>query len=253
MSRIKTPTHPVAIVVEPLRQSAMDNAEKYVRADVVEAYAALETAKWDLDVAAPRVRGGFDPQETEKRRFYGTITKSVRGYEIKGQPNTVEKNPAGVEYLVKQARRDAEASFIGYVNKLVGKIGDDVKHVELRGIDKSNLWARSELTISRADGSVEKWLTQQIWNRSILGKSFPQWPTRQTEGAKRELPKKVVLVHAQRDGRYFKLCSHPISRTGHSGVIVADESKVTCPRCLNYLAAAKARKAQAARSTGAAS
>jgi hypothetical protein len=77
-----------------------------------------------------------------------------------------------------QQTRDAMATdFDGYVNKLSTKIGEGVVSAEITG----RLWDYSTLTVTKNDGSVERWRTQQIINVSCLGKLFNQWPTRRSK------------------------------------------------------------------------
>ena len=44
------------------------------------------------------------------------------------------------------------------------------------------MWGYSVLTVTKEDGSVERWKTQQIMNISVLGLLFAQWPSRKMKG-----------------------------------------------------------------------
>ena len=76
--------------------------------------------------------------------------------------------------FIKNIAAQAEEQYTAYVFKLTARIGECVK----AKVDSKALWYLSMLTITRKDGSVETWKTQQIRNISCLGLMFHQWPTR---------------------------------------------------------------------------
>ena len=86
--------------------------------------------------------------------------------------------PETVEKFAASARETAAAEYDAFVAKLEAKIGDDVAAAELAG---NHVWNHSTLTITRTDGSVERWRTSMIINVSKLGKLFNQFPTRKAK------------------------------------------------------------------------
>ena len=89
------------------------------------------------------------------------------------EPCLVMMDAGRIELFLKQVALDAAADFDAYVGKLTKKVGDVVS-AKVEGA----LWQGSRLTVTKADGSIERWNTQQIINVSVLGKLFNQWPTR---------------------------------------------------------------------------
>lgn len=258
MKTIKNANHPVAVAVAPLRVAAETLAEKYAREDADAVAKQLADAGWDLDVAAPdgnSFKDGRDEYRAKHARhcFFIKLTeraapKNGRWHE-RDEKDIRVMSKERIERYVKEAKEDAAASFVGYVNKLVMKMGP-AKSATLTALRGSNLWAHSFLDVVMNDGSKERWETKQIWNRSCLGKNFPQWPTRQKEGAKRVIEKKAALVHL--NGRALgrsdgKLCIGGYSRMRLTGDYRMDEAQVTCPRCLEY---AKNIRAHAANKKG---
>jgi hypothetical protein len=86
----------------------------------------------------------------------------------------------GCDRFVTECRDEAAAQYEKFVSKLVRKIGD----CETAALSGNHVWSNSLLKITKADGSVEHWKTQQITNRSVLGKYFPQWPSRKLKESK---------------------------------------------------------------------
>jgi len=83
----------------------------------------------------------------------------------------------GVERFVERAQAQAAVEYDAFVCKLVNKVGA-VVDAELIG---DHVWSYSVLRVTKREGVetfVERWKTQQIWNVSVLGNHFPQWPTR---------------------------------------------------------------------------
>jgi hypothetical protein len=104
----------------------------------------------------------------------GEITKWREITARHGRPCLVDLVPAGVESYVTRIKKQAADEYQLFVKKLVAKIGD----VLAADLDGNHVWSSSTLTVRKADGSVERWFTQQIVNVSCRGKYFNQWPTR---------------------------------------------------------------------------
>jgi hypothetical protein len=67
--------------------------------------------------------------------------------------------------------------YTAFIQKLEGKVGAHTA----AALDGSHVWGFSILTVTKADGTVEKWKTEQIINVSVLGKVFNQWPSRKVK------------------------------------------------------------------------
>lgn len=70
--------------------------------------------------------------------------------------------------------RSAEVAYVAFAGKLETKVGE----VTSATLDGSHVWGLSVMTVKTVGGETVKWQTRQIWNRSVLGKVFAQWPTR---------------------------------------------------------------------------
>lgn len=172
--------NPITAAVLPLKEEAFARAEQDARALANKYLAKMEEHGMDLDAAFPRGDSYRDNRETYKRKMMRhnlaqrltTYTQSTRR---PGEPNLRAHKPENVEAFVVEQVRGTGDQYDKFVMKLVNKIGD-VVDAKLSG---SHVWGRSTLTVTKADGSVERWMTQQIVNQSVLGTLFNQWPTRQ--------------------------------------------------------------------------
>lgn len=175
-------TNPVTAAVLPLKGAAQDRAEQETRS-LVERYAAkLAEHGDDIRAAFPYPNSGKVGRE-EYRKMKARhdtahrITKDKPGTRYIGSmrdPHYRVIDDEQVEKFVQTARDFAAQQYDAFVMKLVGKIGDVTK----ASLSGSHVWGYSVLTVAKADGSVEKWQTQQIVNQSVLGTLFNQWPTR---------------------------------------------------------------------------
>lgn len=188
--------NPIAKAVEPLRTQAVNYATTYAKETIKAVLEALSKAGWDAKEVAPypgrNLSRSAHAQACDKYRLYrqvtshdhegtyqaaktkGVVAHSMNSPEILKKDTSLEKN-----YIDLQVKM-AVASYDAYVGKLVSKIGA-VKSAELTGTMSSDLWVRSTLVVEKEDGSVERWTTQMIWNRSVYGRWFPQWPTRKAK------------------------------------------------------------------------
>lgn len=171
--------HPVAVAVEPQRQIAMDKAEHMARARVAAFAKRIETEGNDLDSLVPypdtlRVTGRQYHIMMADRGFAKSITRRLPydHYSYRA-PYLVEIDLEAVEKYVADQREMASLQYDIFIVKLVGKIGDCITAV----LEGNHVWGESFLTI---DGAII-WKTQQIDNRSVHGKWFPQWPSRQVK------------------------------------------------------------------------
>jgi hypothetical protein len=173
--------NPIEAAVMPLKEAAVDRAEQEAKKLIATVLKRLEEAGWDLDVVAPRPKGNFSREAYAKASalvsLYSSVTTYVHGSRRPSEPNLRKASPEAEAKFIKNAREDAAAAYDAFVAKLVSKIGD----VTTASLVGSHVWGYSVLTVAKADGSVERWKTQQIVNVSKLGKLFNQWPSRKVK------------------------------------------------------------------------
>lgn len=141
----------------------------------------LEQAGWDINAVAPHAGSVWDHDYREKRarrNFVESLTADVKdGYHryAKGEPRIVRMSDEGIERFIRHAEEDAALQYDAFICKMVRKIGEGAVDAEIEG---NHIWSWSILVVTLADGTTERWKTQQIWNTSIHGLRFPQWPSR---------------------------------------------------------------------------
>jgi hypothetical protein len=104
-------------------------------------------------------------------------------------PHIVAARPNASEVITAEAKKDADNAVAGFAGKMAAKIDRElcnndrttsnrgkVLAVECKG----DMWQYSILTV-KTDRGTQIWHTQVIWNTSVLGKSFNQWPTRRID------------------------------------------------------------------------
>lgn len=191
--RQETFSHPVAIAIEPLRLAAVKQAEIDGHAYVKRVEDALEKHGYDLNSIAPYPRNNMGREEyrkaQNKRAAIESLTKLSDPAKMRDwrhtTPEIVEICPERVARYIVMTKEMAEGQYEMFVYKLVRKIKEQTSHYAVlyatlnnEALENDTLWHLSLLTVTRADGSVEKWRTRMIFNTSIYGKVFPQWPTR---------------------------------------------------------------------------
>jgi len=170
---------PVGAATHPLKTAAVARATEEAEAIVERAKADLEKAGWNLSVLAPYPSGNMSRAAYQKARskygFFNRLTKNVStGYSRPGQPQIVEMSEEGVARFIQDNKDAAAAQYDAFIVKLTGKVGEVVK-AELAG---NLVWSHSVLTVTKADGTIQKWKTQTILNQSVYGLVFNQYPTR---------------------------------------------------------------------------
>lgn len=176
--------NPIEKAVAPLKKDAMDRAEQEAKAEIEQVRKELEEHGWDINKAAPYPRSfssygvNYHMERAKHNRFHA-LTKEdpAKGYQSNNgvRPLFVVMDDERGQRYVAQRRQWAGEDYDAFVAKLVKKIGE-VKKAKLHG---NHVWSYSTLIVTKADGTVEAWKTQQIMNFSKLGKPFNQWPTRQ--------------------------------------------------------------------------
>lgn len=87
--------------------------------------------------------------------------------------------------IATKAHDRAVAETDAFAGKLAGKIDRDANGAALISAEVTgrSLWNNSTLLARLQYDVVQVWETQVIWNRSCLGLSFNQWPTRRVDAA----------------------------------------------------------------------
>lgn len=171
---------PIEMSVAPLKEAAIERAEKDARETIEKCRQELEAADNDVNAVAPYPYNDH----------YGSLAYYMKKYRyslfhslIKGRrdnrhgvrdPYYADIDPVQCEKFVERRKKEAAEQYESFVAKLIEKIG----HVVQAALDGNHVWSHSILTVVKRDGLIERWKTQQITNVSKLGKHFNQWPTR---------------------------------------------------------------------------
>lgn len=166
------PAHPVAVAIEPLKVEAQNDAEASALETIANVSTRLEEAGGDLDVVAPRANRKAPAWERDAADGWRSLIQQVASPE--GCPARWRVSKDRCDEFVARSRRLAGEQFEAFAHKLVGKIGE----ATAASIKEQGVWEWSILTVIKADGSVQRWKTQRIVNRSYRGTMFYQWPTR---------------------------------------------------------------------------
>lgn len=169
---------PVGLAIHPLKEAAVKRASEHVVGMVAKATEELEAAGWDLQKVAPYPRhDGNYYVAIAKYRFFGSLVEHLKGSRRPSEPDIVKMNQKSIDRFIARAEEDAAFQYDMFICKMVSKIGGCVS----AELDGSHVWGHSFLTVSKPDGSVELWKTQQITNTSKLGMPFSQWPSRKVK------------------------------------------------------------------------
>lgn len=191
---------PVGAAVWPLKSEAVAAATQTANEAVEKNLLKLAAAGWDANKVAPYPKyvSKFSKnvtndqyREYERARdrhsyahaFVSPLPTGENNLSAKHHPENgpciVARDEEKVLRHVTQIEEATADFYNSFVCKLVGKIGPDVVSATLEG---NHVWSESILTVTLKDGAVQRWKTQQITNCSVLGKYFPQWPTRLMKG-----------------------------------------------------------------------
>jgi hypothetical protein len=171
--------NPIEAAVAPMKAEAVQRQVAAAEEMLNKAYKILEEAGFNMDVVAPLPKSTLGreayKQAKAKRDYFRSITTYDRQHVSgrAGEPQLRFPCEEAKARVLKLAEEAAAASYDAYVAKLCKKVGE-CEQAKVAGW----LWNYSVLTVTKADGTVEKWETQMIVNVSALGKLFNQWPTR---------------------------------------------------------------------------
>lgn len=170
---------PITVAVEPQRAEAVKRAEEA-------AIKQIETLKNrfqseyqnDLKKVLPWNLNAWDPQWKQRSDFKKMIESlTTRIADQHYSENVREFDKAKTDKFIELSKKNADAQYTAFINKLISKIGD-CKSATLEG---SHIWGHSFLTVEKEDGVQEIWKTQMIINCSKLGNLFNQFPTRKVK------------------------------------------------------------------------
>jgi len=172
---------PVGRAVHPLKAASVAAAEKWAIAYAAKVKVELEAVGFDVDGFAPypdRASGlqyGTISYNLAKDKYakYHRFVRDLKGARRMGEKGEYAWEPTLVARFVQHAKEDAAINYDLFILKLVAKIGA----CDAAELDGDHVWSHSILTV-RKGAAVERWKTKQIENVSVLGKYFPQWPTR---------------------------------------------------------------------------
>lgn len=154
--------------VAPLKNSMIERTEQVAREKVAQVFIDLAAHGNDLRLTAPYPRGTIGRnayiQAVAKHKFYSSLVMHKLSSLMQHQPDIVYVDPQRVEKFVSEAKQTAADDYDAFVHKLQQKIGP----VTSASLDGNHVWGYSHLTVTKSDGSTEKWRTQTIINMSKL-------------------------------------------------------------------------------------
>lgn len=145
---------------------------------------AMVTAQWDATKAFPSGRENNWAPLPEHFSAFFTNASNRNYFTQRGELEVLA-------YIRAKATQFALAYVQGYAAKLALKTGEALANdalltgqnlaVHRAEVSTMNLWRDSLARIHLDGGTILKFHTQIIWNRSCLGKVFNQYPTRRVE------------------------------------------------------------------------
>ena len=173
----------VKAAIEPVKTASVNRALDLMTDQIQRTLSELEVAySWDRNAMAPYpsslkyTRIEFQAL-LHKYHFVRRITSSVNGVRNPKDPDFGQRYEQGIAYLMGETKKEAEAAFDAYREKLAKKIGEGASSVTLV-TQTLDLWKESTLEVVCFDGQTRFWKTKTIVNCSVYGKLFLQWPTR---------------------------------------------------------------------------
>jgi hypothetical protein len=183
--------NPIEIAVSPLKDLAIERAAQAAHRRVESLREQLKENDYNINAVAPypdyhkMSRIEFQVKVEYHRwakRMVKTNPNRPPSYQ-QGLPHYVVMNSSAVASFFDDVRKQAAAHYEAYVAKLNHKIGK-VTEATLTYC-RHDVWDDSILTVTKVDGTTERWSTKIILNHSVHGKLFNQWPTRKLKGVKK--------------------------------------------------------------------
>lgn len=177
MTNTEATLTPVAAAVEPLRAAAVDHAAAQASDLAARTLAAFESGEFVMDLTVQQI---YTMGRTEKA-LHAAKADRVKSLTVvvreSGKPARRVRDDKMIADFIEAAKERANGFYTSFIEKLEKKIG---AHTAAR-LEGNHVWSSSLLFVTKADGSAEKWFTQQIINVSSLGRPFPQWPSRKVK------------------------------------------------------------------------
>jgi flagellar basal body rod protein FlgC len=191
---------PVGAAVWPQKVEAVKAAHDYCLEVIAKNLAKLEAVEWDANKLAPypkyvskygrettheiyRAYEAAQAKHSSAHTFVSPVSSSDEQQKYNDSaprlPCMVTRDEVKVQRFISDSEEATADLYNMFVCKLVKKIGAEAVSAKLEG---NHVWSYSILTVTLKDGTVQRWKTQQITNCSVLGKYFPQWPTRLMKG-----------------------------------------------------------------------
>lgn len=173
----------IAQAVEPLRSEAIERARKNAAEYVDRMFAAYAADCTAFDYPVGLGTPNYKVQRARYQAFHSVASavKAPSFGNVKrpdGKADLYARNEEKITKFIEAAAVRAGEQYTAFIEKLEKKVGAHTAAT----LEGSHVWFTSLLTVTKADGSVEHWSTQQIWNTSPLGLVFPQWPSRKVKG-----------------------------------------------------------------------
>lgn len=171
----------IALAVEPMRQDAIDSAEKTARLVIDGVRNKLAAHDGDFNAAYPYPHGSdrnykyiIYTRNEARSLMIPDASRPHKSY-IHNSPYYMVMDDESCSKYIKMQKQMASEQFDLYVAKLSGKVGT-CDNAELTRAYRG-VWGDSLLTVQKGE-IIERWRTQHILNRSKLGLWFNQFPTR---------------------------------------------------------------------------
>lgn len=174
---------PVGRALHPQKVDAVRSAREDAERVIERVRKELEAAGWNIDAVAPypnSFRTGRDEYKrmSAKRSLFSSLTERQNPGSYKREDEKLVKmSEDGIARFISNSEQDAALQYDAFICKMVSKVGD-VADAEIAG---EHVWSHSILTVTKQDGSVERWKTQQIVNYSVYGRPYLQWPSRKVK------------------------------------------------------------------------
>jgi len=168
----------IAQAVEPLRADAMDRARK--AAGMLAEDTLKDQAAHPEQYTYPMGLGNsaWKIQKARRDRFLSLVTTKSDYVPGTGYVESYTRDEEKIAAFIAAAVEAAGLAYTAFIEKLESKVGAH----SAATLEGSHVWGYSVLTVTKADGSVERWKTQQIVNVSVHGLLFNQWPSRKMKG-----------------------------------------------------------------------
>lgn len=171
---------PVGRALMPQKVEAVRSAREDAQKVIERVRKELEAAEWNIDAVAPYPRSFNMSREqyqraSAKRNLFSSLTErqDPKSYKPEAE-KLVKMSDEGIARFISNSEQDAALQYDAFICKMVSKVGD----VTDASITGEHVWGHSILTVTKRDGSSERWKTQQIVNYSVYGRPYLQWPSR---------------------------------------------------------------------------